>query len=51
MGTSSTALHMTYLWLRRALYLNIYQKPLTRDRHSSTSLYQKPIIENDEKGK
>ena len=52
MGTLSTALHMTYLWLRRALYLNIYQKPLTRDRHSSTTLYQKPIItENDEKGK
>lgn len=52
MGTSFTALHMTHLWLRRALYLNIYQKPMARDRHGSTTLYQKPIItENDEKGK
>ena len=43
---------MTHLWLRRALYLNIYQKPMARDRHGSTTLYQKPIItENDEKGK
>ena len=38
--------------VKKSLYLNIRQKPLTRDHQSSSILHRKPIItENDEKGR
>ena len=38
--------------VKKSLYLNIHQKPLTRDHQSSSILHRKRIItENDEKGR